>query len=170
MSAEIESLLAKQAITEQLCTYCRSVDRLDAELFRSVYHSDATIDYSVDQFRGRAADLADAFMEAHASAECHTHGISNVLIKVVGDQAVSETYAHAVLHFPASDSTSPINRHYRGRYLDKWTKREGRWAISHRQLVAEMSWEEEVSGGSFGELSRRDRNDPVYELYSSISE
>ena len=43
----LETLVAKDEITEALAAYCRAVDRLDMELGRSVFHDDAIADYGV---------------------------------------------------------------------------------------------------------------------------
>ena len=42
---DVATLLSKQAIRENMQNYCRGIDRLDRELFTSVFHPDATVDY-----------------------------------------------------------------------------------------------------------------------------
>ena len=46
MSDELQTLLAKQAITEELYKYCRGFDRLDDELAISVWHEGGTLQYA----------------------------------------------------------------------------------------------------------------------------
>ena len=43
--AELEVLLAKQAIRDQLSRYCRGLDRMDKEMAYAVWHEDGTADY-----------------------------------------------------------------------------------------------------------------------------
>ena len=43
MSIDIEELAARAAIEDALLTYCRGVDRLDADLVRSAFHDDAVL-------------------------------------------------------------------------------------------------------------------------------
>ena len=45
VTADIETFLVKQAIHEQLCNYCRAMDRLDVDLFKSVWHEDGTLSF-----------------------------------------------------------------------------------------------------------------------------
>jgi SnoaL-like protein len=175
---DVETLLAKQAIRENMQNYCRGIDRLDRDLFTSVWHPDATVDYE-GMNRCSAAEITDIFMENHRGWAFHSHQITNSTIKVTGDRAVSETYVTAVVRsFPDSSGHS-VDMHYRGRYLDRWSKREGRWAIDHRHLITDILSEYDVVDQFAGELpdradtstqlARRDRDDPMYELFASLA-
>ena len=42
---ELEQLVAKEAIRDQIYTYCRSLDRIDNELGYSVFAEDSEVDY-----------------------------------------------------------------------------------------------------------------------------
>jgi hypothetical protein len=173
----IEVLLAKQAIRENLQNYCRAIDRLDRELLESVWHVDATAEYE-GLFNGTAAEVVDFFMVCHLGYQVHSHQITNVTVKVDGDRAVSEAYVTAVIRSFPDESGHCVDMSYRGRYLDRWSKREGRWAIDHRYLVTDILSEYDVVQDFGGELpdradttttlSRRDREDPSYELFSSL--
>jgi hypothetical protein len=50
--AELQALLDRQAITEQIYLYCRAVDRLDIPLGHSVFHDDATANYGESLYQG----------------------------------------------------------------------------------------------------------------------
>ncbi len=173
----IEVMLAKQAMRENLQNYCRAVDRLDRDLLASVWHVDATVEYE-GGFNGTAADLVDYFMEAHLGFQVHSHQITNVTIKVGGDRAVSEAYVTAVIRSFPDEAGHCVDMSYRGRYLDHWSKRDGRWAIDHRYLVTDVLSEYDVAQDFGGELpdradttttlSRRDHEDPSYELFGSL--
>ena len=167
---DVETLLAKQAIRENMQNYCRGIDRLDRELFTSVFHPDATVDYE-GMNKCSAAEITDIFMEDHRLWAFHSHQITNSTVKVKGDRAVSETYVTAVVRSYPDPSGHSVDMHCRGRYLDRWSKRGGRWAIDHRHLVFDVLSEYDVVDKFAGELpdrpeteslalARRDREDP----------
>ena len=168
MDTEIDILLAKQAILDQLHSYSRAVDRLDAELFTSVWHSDGTLEFEGGALKGNAHELVGTFMAFHDSLLAHVHQVSNVSIEVVGDRAASESYAFAMLQVPATETEPIVSQHFRGRYLDRWSRREGRWRIDHRQVVREMFWSEPAPDSGRGAIARRGPEDPVYELFASL--
>ena len=43
--AELETLVAKQAIRDALSRYCRGLDRMDKAMAYAVWHPDGTADY-----------------------------------------------------------------------------------------------------------------------------
>jgi hypothetical protein len=159
----LDTLLAKQAITEQLHHYCRAMDRIDNELGKAVWHADGTADFG-ELYRGTGAGWIEHVSRVHA-ASClsHSHMVGNILIKVSGHTAVSETYVHAILLSDVDGKR--LERNIRGRYLDRWSLRDGRWAIDHRKLLIDLSSSSEALGE--GLLSQpwgcRDRRDPSYD-------
>jgi hypothetical protein len=171
--AAIDVLLAKQAMTEVLYRYCRAFDRMDLEMARTIWHPDGTCNYSN---RAGAPDMkvADYFGPswAHrAKLRNHSHQITNILIEVAGEKAVSEAC------FTASLQTEPengkiIEHLYRGRYLDRWSRRDGVWAIDHRQVLFDSYTPYEFAVDRLKdvpmELSRRDRDDPSYAHFKSL--
>ena len=175
---DVATLLAKQAIRENMQNYCRGIDRLDRELFTSVFHPDATVDYE-GMVQCTAAEVTDIFMKSHREWAFHSHQITNTTIQIEGEKAASETYVTAVVRSFPDDDGHAVDFHCRGRYLDRWSKRDGRWAIDHRHLVMDILSEymivEKFEGNlhdrpdnsSLG-LARRDRDDPMYELFASL--
>ena len=176
---DVETLLAKQAIRKTMQNYCRGIDRLDREIFTSVFHPDATVDYE-GMNTCTAEEITDIFMENHRGWAFHSHQITNSTIKLKGARAVSETYVTAVIRSYPDPSGHSVDMHYRGRYLDRWSKRDGRWAIDHRHLITDILSEYDVVDQFAGELpdradtstqlARRDRDDPVYELFASLDD
>jgi hypothetical protein len=165
--SELARLLAKQAIAETLYLYCRAMDRIDEAMTLSVWHPDATCNYSSTEgvpdmlFRDYLAGSA----KARAGFANHSHQITNMLIRPDGDRAVSEAY------FTASLQTRPaggmVTEHlWRGRYLDRWTRLDGRWLIRRRQVVFDSytphDFPESRLTGMPLALARRDRDDPSY--------
>jgi hypothetical protein len=174
---DVEVLLAKQAIRENLQNYCRAIDRLDRELLQSVFHHDAITEYE-GLFKGTADEVVDFFMVCHLGYQVHSHQLSNMTVKVNGDRAASETYVTAVIRSFPDDTGHCVDMHYRGRYLDRWSKRDGQWAIDQRYLVTDILSEYDVVQSFDGELpdradttttlSRRDSEDAAYELFASV--
>jgi SnoaL-like protein len=173
---ELDVLLAKQAIREVLQNYCRSIDRLDRELMESVWHPDATILYEAvpqGSFGGTREEVVDLFMKVHDQFSSHSHQITNTTIAVDGDTAVSETYVTVKMQVLPNEEGRVIDLVVLGRYLDRWSKRDGRWAIDNRYYVSDVVSEYEVLSEFCGpdradtSASRRDRQDPAYALFES---
>lgn len=169
MSEALAVLSAERDIVRQLHLFCRAVDRLDVELFLSVWHPDGTLDYGVPGLQGRAADLAQEVIDKHRKWAGHQHQFTNPAIVVDGDRAVSESYVMALLRSP-SEGGRTLDNHYRGRCLDTWSRRDDRWAIDHRVGVGSFSWQQEVEQKRATGGSRRDREDAVYELLATVGQ
>ena len=94
----------------------------------------------------------------------HSHQMTNILIKVDGDTAVSETYLRAALHAQPTKNSANTSV-VRDRYADKWSKRDGRLAIDHRLFTLDFTTADASTGPSRPGTSRRDRTDPSYRVY-----
>ena len=88
--ARLRELLDKQEITELIYNNARAVDRRDAGLMASGFHPDATDDH--DMFKGRAADFVPWVMDVLATMQLTQHVVGNILIRLSGDRAASESY------------------------------------------------------------------------------
>ena len=160
-------LLNKQAITEVLYRYSRAMDRIDREATLAIWHPDGTCNYSstagVPDMLFR--DYLTGSTKARQGFASHSHQITNILIEVEGDRAVSEAYFTASLQTVPENGT--VTEHlWRGRYLDRWSRRDGKWAIDHRQVVFDSYTPydfpaDRLEGMPLG-LSRRDGEDPSY--------
>ena len=101
--------------------------------------------------------------KVHAEVLRHSHQITNVLIEVDGDRAVSESYVTVCLRTkPHEGGVTDIES--RGRYLDRWSRRDGRWAIEHRQYVDDIMHTVAVPDDAAAAITsgHRDRDDPSY--------
>lgn len=165
MEPAVGDLLSKQAITEVLYTYCRALDRMDRELALSVWHEDGTADYGA-MYQGTGPGFIDWVWRAHAGFERHSHQVTNILIRPNGQKATSESYVTVALRAAQSEMVG------RGRYLDRWSFREGRWAIDHRRYVHDLEIVHDLPPDTalLPPESRRDRQDPSYELMGEGSE
>ncbi len=173
-------LEAKQAITEALYRYCRSMDRIDTELGYGVWHPDGTALYS-GIYEGSGRGFIDWVCEVHRGMEFTSHQVTNILIALDGDTATSEAYVTVRLR--TSDTGSGrFNIMTTGRYLDRWSCRHGHWAIDHRQYLTDSSWTnpapDPAAPGDPGDteptagvpllVPHPNRGDPSYSILGSV--
>ncbi|MDM0108391.1 nuclear transport factor 2 family protein [Variovorax sp. J22R24] len=166
--AEIEQLISKQAITELLYKYPRALDRLDRELLMSIGHPDAKVQFGKTTFPNWTA-YTDWMMKAHATMLGNNHRITNILIEVHGDTAVSESTGTATLLVKQDTGDDYEERWMHSRYLDKWSRRGGKWALGARQTVMDYRTVKPVSAADVKNMyqvgARTGRNDPSYALF-----
>lgn len=168
----IEALLAKQAITEVLYRYCRAFDRMDYDLALTVWHPDGTCNYTnrVGTANTPVAEYFGPSWAYRAALRNHSHQVTNILIELMDDKAASESCFTASLQTEPQDGKI-LEHLYRGRYLDRWSRRAGVWAIDHRQVVFDSYTPYEFAFDRLKdipmELTRRDRDDPSYAHFLS---
>lgn len=163
---ELQELLDKQAITEALYTYCRAVDRVDRELGYSIWNGGAQVDYGPAIFVGPARGVIDYICDSHLRGLAHSHQIANVLIRLDGNRAASEAYVNSAMRMMHGDQLIQVNT--RGRYLDHWSKQDGRWGIDRRLFVNDFDEARPATSGSIPPRLRLDREDPSYALYEDF--
>ena len=156
----VQVLLDKQAITEALYRYARSMDRLDRELGYSVFWPEAAADYHEQMFVGTGHGFVDMVMEAHPSYHAHSHQFSNISIWIDGDTARSETYGDVTLRRIDADGQCWDSRNL-GRYVDRWERRDGEWRIIDRRYLHDFD-ATVAHDGDFVTTGRRDRLDASY--------
>src|ERR1700729_1100250 len=78
--AELQAMLDRQAITEQIYRYCRAVDRLDIPLGHSVFHEDATANYGESLYQGDGRGVIDFICASHLLPISHSHQVCNSII------------------------------------------------------------------------------------------
>ncbi len=169
LETRLRELLDKQEIHEILLTYCRGVDRRDTELIARAYHPDAVDDHG--DFVVAARDIPALFTAlAGRPANGGMHLVANSLIEVEGDTAWAESYFLAIKD--ADDAGRSYLRIRAGRYVDRFERREGSWAIAERVVVDEWNKVDEITARTgprenyrFG---RRDRSDIVYTIRDGI--
>ena len=178
-------LLDRQEILDCVYRYARGMDRWDRELARSAYHDDAVDDHG--QFVGGVDEFLDWAFEAHRKAHAsHQHAIVNHTCEIDGDVAHAESY----YHFVSLNLAGPPWSMSAGRYIDRFEKRDGRWAIAERVTVRDFMVSEERLGRehltglavgmtfdpaerAFAETARgpmRDKSDPSYDRPLRIDE
>ncbi|MBA6413725.1 nuclear transport factor 2 family protein [Parahaliea sp. F7430] len=160
----IRSALADEAAIRQvLARYCRGLDRMDKAMAYAVWHEGGTANY-YDIFQGSGRGFVDWVWEAHAEMERHSHQIAQSVIDLDGDTACSETYVTVALWTNPDEQGEQQEIIGRGRYLDMWSRREGRWAIDHREHVLDMQTVQPLRRGYVSDVSQRDSTDPSYKV------
>lgn len=129
---EIRVLVDKAQILECLHRYCRGMDRHDREMVRSAYHDDAIDVHGSQAFH--VEDFIDWALAYHDAQLHHQHYITNVTVEVSGDTAHTECYYLFVGRYPDRDTPLTLAG---GRYVDRFERKRGRWAISTRVCTAE---------------------------------
>ena len=138
---ELQQLLDKQAITEVMQRYSRTLDWLDDEGQAGCFWPDAAIDYAF--FVGTAAEFLPVVMKIERSSQRRWHMLSALAIRLHSPtRASTECYGMAT-GIRETDGVFS-GRLIGGRYLDEFEQRPngnggGEWRISKRQYF--MDWE-----------------------------
>jgi hypothetical protein len=185
MTASLEHLQAvvgvmqdRQAIRDGLDRYARGVDRFDRELLLTAFHPDAIDDHG--KFIGSPTEFADWALNQHTDAHLsHQHCLFNHVCELDGVTAHAETY----FMFVGMNRKGPPWSVLGGRYLDRFERRDGVWAIAYRLTLRDWALLDErvdlAEQSSFtstraslppairalmdaGSAPRRDRDDPSY--------
>jgi hypothetical protein len=156
----LQELLDKQEIVEQIYNYGRSMDRLDHELGKAVFHPEAVADYGEQMYQGTGWGFVDMALSAHLGYLAHSHQFSNILVQVDGDTATSQTYGDVTLRRRDADGVLHDSRNL-GRYVDRWARRDGVWRIIARRYVHDFD-QSGPAAGLFETEGRRDRQDASY--------
>jgi hypothetical protein len=155
-----KALADRQAITDLIYRYCRSVDRLDVALGHSIWHDNGVADYGADVYQGDGRGSIDHICAQHLHTLHHSHQVSNILIDLDGDVAGSEAYVTASLRTRRGAQLMQMT--IWGRYVDRWSRRNGSWGLDHRLTVRDFDEIREVAPLHHHDTGRRDRSDPSY--------
>lgn len=151
----LRNLADKQAIAEVLYRRVRASDRRDVNLALSCYHEGATEEH--EGFVGSAAsfvtDQSLSSPSSNARVTTLWHSLSNISIELAGEDAVVESYYLGVVVREEGEETMLCQ--IGGRYLDRFARRDARWAIAHRTVVYDWSKVAPV-GPSYWDLIGRD--------------
>lgn len=161
----LNEIASKIAISEILARYCRGIDRCDLATLQSAFWSDATADYGTGDVG--AQQWCIDVIAALKTMERTQHSISNVLIELEGDSASVETYCRAYheVKTPGGMREMMVG----GRYLDRFSRREGIWRIVARRYVMDFNqngistseWKEGLYAG-LKVIGMRFPEDPLY--------
>lgn len=160
MTTQTEAVADRQSIADLIYRYCRAMDRMDHALGYSVWHADGTADYG-PIFNGGGREFVDRVCEMHRPMIAHSHQVTNILIELDGERAASESYVTAALRYLLDGRLMQTT--VRGRYVDRWSRRGGRWGIDRRIYVQDFDDVREITATHFEGWGRRDRDDPSYQ-------
>ena len=131
--AALQRLLDKEAIREASLKYTRGIDRHDDEILRQAFHPDARDDHG--DYIGGPEGLIQYTKSMHSDNwKVHHHFVSNMTIELDGDVAHCETYFFVTLARHEGGTDIGI-----GRYLDRFEKRAGKWAVADRICLVEWN-------------------------------
>ncbi len=164
----LRMLADRQAITDLIYRYCRAVDRLDVALGHSVWHDDGTADYGADIYQGPGRGVIDYICAQHRQTLNHSHQVTNILIGLDGDRADSESYHFACLRIAAGAGVKQIS--VWGRYLDTWSRRDGRWGLDRRLTIRDFDEIRDVTPLADHHVGQRDRTDPSYAVLGLLGQ
>ncbi|MEG1869376.1 MAG: nuclear transport factor 2 family protein [Oscillospiraceae bacterium] len=168
MSEELKILLAKEAIRDQLYTYTRALDRIDKDLGYTVFAEDSTVNYGGFFPKGTGREFVDKCCNDHTHMISTFHQMTNVLIKIDGDKAASETYMLAACKYPKKDGSGAHTVVARCRDIDRWECRDGKWLIVDRVVAGDntMFIDPEMDLPNYN--MARDKTDHSYTVFNEI--
>jgi SnoaL-like domain len=158
--ARLEAAADRQEIADLIYRYCRAMDRMEHEQGYAIWHEDGTADYGPEVFQGSGRGFIDWVCESHKHVDAHSHQISNVVIEVAGDRAGSEAYVTATLRTDRDGKSMQMT--VWSRYIDQWSKRDGRWGIDKRVTVMDFDEVREVTPMKLHTQGSRNHSDPSY--------
>jgi hypothetical protein len=165
-SDSLRTVADRQAIADLIYRYCRAMDRIDAKLGYSVFHEDSVVDY--DRFySGTGRGFIDMVCEQHRHALIHSHQVTNIIIELDGDRAGSESYVTSVLRYMEDETLKQIT--VWARYVDQWSRRDGRWGIERRLAIRDFDEIRDVAAASPPGRGTRDWTDPSYTVLKQTS-
>jgi len=155
--------VAEAEIGRVTARYCRAIDRMDEALLRSCYHPGATDEHG--SFSGGVDEYVTWVWDLLATYRSTMHLIGNQLVELDGPTTARvETYGLAFHAGEVDDVRLNLTTGFR--FVDRFDRVSGVWAISRRVAVTEWSrtndpstwWEPPPSL----RVGRRDREDPSY--------
>lgn len=137
----------------------------------TVWHADGTAQYPGEAVRPVAQMIPERLTARQGLGMVTSHQVTNMLVEFSGDHAASEAYGTAWTQQRRPDGTV-AQQHYFCRYLDRWSRRQGVWAIDHRQVVLDGFSEQVVTQDpamlrALGPSSM-DTSDPSYAHFAGL--
>lgn len=163
---EIADLRSERQISRVLADFCVAVDRMDWELLASCFHPDAYTQFGIF-VDGNVSEYL-SFVQSDRglpSFDRTMHNLGTCTIDVEGDVANARTYCVAYHSAPADHPWCKGFVVFWARYIDRFERRDDRWAIASR--VCSVEWARNLTTGEEIEhptqlRGRRDRTDQHY--------
>lgn len=132
---KLQTLITKGRVEEVLIRYCDGCDRADANLLRTVFHDDCTLEY-VGYFSGQVKEMLSTMSQMRKRYSATQHSLTNILIEVNGD--VANSRCQSTVHHLYMTDGKQYDWVVGGRYVDRLENRNGQWGIASR--VAYSDW------------------------------
>jgi SnoaL-like domain len=170
-SNALQVLLDKQAIAEVLIRYARACDRADEQMLRSCFHPDSV--HRHGRFQGKSSDFVDFAMKIILGTKLERHLMTNIMVEVDGDSAVSECYYLAYHRQPNPQTQEDEDYFQGGRFIDRLEKRNGEWRIAARVGLVDFERFDPLAERFVPQLepkarSHRSPQDELYALLPSL--
>lgn len=164
-------LCDKQDITEILYLYARGWDRCDEEALRACFFEDSV--HAHGGFKGLSQEFVTGGLERTKAVKSMTHMITNPMIELRGDRALSECSFFAHHRRAAADGPGEEDMFLKGRYLDIFERRGGVWKIASRTGLHDFERivppaDKTLAGSPPDTLSQKKPTDPLYSLIESL--
>jgi ketosteroid isomerase-like protein len=132
--AALDRLRSEAEIRDVVARYCQGVDSQDYERVRECYHPDAV--HERGDYRGSGAEIVDWIASIRDTLIHCYHLVGYPRIeRLEGDEAIVETYTLANQRLPGPDGSPQVDRITPCRYLDTFTRVDGRWRIAVRKAL-----------------------------------
>ncbi|MBL4894171.1 MAG: nuclear transport factor 2 family protein [Emcibacter sp.] len=170
--ARQEKMEARQQIEDVLYLYARGWDRLDEDALRSCFFEES--EHQHGSFKGKSHDLITGGMKyIGAKVMTTTHMITNPLIEISGDKAISECSFFAHHRRMNKAGTEEEDYFIKGRYLDNFEKRDGQWKIIARRGLNDFERvvaraDQTLASAPKEQLGARKPADPLYQMLSDF--
>lgn len=136
--------LSRAQIIDLTNAYCRGVDRADEALLKSIFHDDSIVISGAFDGNGQAF-AKEICVIVRAVFDQTLHTILDQRIEVTGDTAVGETHVVAVSTMTDQDGRKS-EMLTGGRYLDRFSRRDGVWKFAARTFVSDWSRVDATTG------------------------
>lgn len=165
LAKQVDVLSSKEAIRECVHRIDRGIDRIDPDILRTAFHSDAQVQWlspepvPVNEWLQNAGKIREMTRQAQ-------HLIGNILIELNGETANVESYELARHLTRMGDEWKDLI--YSARYLDKFSRRDGAWKIDFRIKI--MDWMRILEGSDAAYdnapiKGSRDKGDLSYKMF-----
>ena len=169
---DLEILIEKEKIRDQIYTYCRALDRIDNELGYTVFAEDAEVDYG-PTYQGDGKGYIDTMLKTQHKMMISTHHmVTNVLVEFNedGTKAASEAYVSASCKYRTKTGKPSFTVEAHCRDIDQWEKRDGTWLIVKRVVAGDNTYIVRPEYLEDYNNSRGKKADPADQFFASLKD
>jgi uncharacterized protein (TIGR02246 family) len=134
----------KDAIREIMAAYCHALDGCRFAEVAGFFADDAVWTTDYGEARGRKAieDMLRSVVPARGEGPQRKHFITNIIIKVDGDQASS--VADYLVVRESGQNLIPVMG---GTYRDQWVREGGGWRFKRKEIVHDIGGDMALKNG-----------------------